>query len=324
MRWFVILLAASALLPGCVSLDSLTGDESPQEAPSCPTESQKLAAWNAGQDFETGLGDQPLTMRLEGTLEGEVDTIQIYLDPEHQALRMDSSDGDLRRVGPVYSIRSDEGAFQGRDHNPATGYEAFLAELDEDEAPSFLDDLVLEDYTVTCLTRGGTELLEFRYEQDGYLDVSHVEANAPYRVVSGQVTDPQLQDNFRVSVAYGRPLIIVDADARRVPLTLELEADNAFMNERGGLYMDATFKGGSEWAPFEELAFHLVDSGDGTVYASDRLADGAWDLGDGDYFEFRDKDDNGLLSEGDEMILDLGPGLDISFWDDWAGAYAVL
>lgn len=268
-------------------------------------------------------GKVAFAMTLMGTIEGEVDEMLIKIDPAKQAFYTRSSEATITLVGESMSYSDDEEGWYARDHNPAV-WQDFLEILNEDDESelSFLDDLSAADYASTCATLGSVEVIEYRYEKDGVEDVKVLEQSPPYRFVSGKTVDPQLQDNFRTSVSYQTPSIAVDTSLPRMPITWFLEADVSSINDRGGIYMEATFTDGTEWAPFNELEFHLVDD-EGTVYRYDTLDDAAWDLDDGDYFEFRDKDDNRMLSTGDHIIMDLGPGLDIVFYDLWADDYTI-
>lgn len=318
----VVSILAFVMFAGCSSIP----DDSQTQAAACPTDSIKRTAYAAAQDYiddEIMGGKVAASMSLIGTLEGEIDDVLLKIDPARDAFYIRSNEGTLTVVGHENTIVEDDLEIYSRNYKPNFLQEWLEMISEEDDAElSFIDELTVDDYTASCTTLGGKDVIEFSYSGNGVEETKTAEADWPYRPLTGRTVDPALQDNYRLSMSYDVPMISIDRTLTKFPITWGLEADNAFTNVRGGLYIDATFTDDTEWAPLGEFEFHLVDT-DGTVYVSDVLDDGAWDMGDGDYFEFRDKDKNDMLSPGDEMIMDVGPGLDIQFYDTWADEYTV-
>jgi hypothetical protein len=319
-----VVAVAFCLIAGCAApaKESPSAVSSPTTAPipACPTPTLARQAYDAGEEF---FGDefpeQAFTMQLEGTVEGEVGVFLIAHAPATQGIRALTPDGEFRVLGKYYTIDADDVQGYGRDHQPDATYDSFIEgfEEDDDGPTSFLDGLSFSDYAASCTTHQGQPAIEFRYERDGLKDVAIVLQAAPYRAVAGERVDPALQDNYRVSLKYDVPTITLQTTLPRIPITAPLDVLQFYTNARGGQYMLAEFGSGTEWAPLSEVEYQLVDSV-GTLYLQDPLQEGTFDLGDGDVFRFDDRDNNNMLSADDVIEYDLGPSLDIAFWDTWA------
>lgn len=325
-QWRALALISVAVLVAGCSAASTTPSSTvaiPQTttiAP-CPDDGLRRSAYaDAGEFFEGDILRTAFTMRLEGTMEGKVGTRMLALDAVAKSVRVSDGDTDVRVVGTFYSVSSGDTKQYGRNHQAGAQYEGIVEILQasiHDAEPDFLDDLGVDDYTATCMDQGGVQAIRYSYQKDGRKDVKVVERIGKHRPLSGESVDPAMQDNYRASMSYATPTITVDATLPKVPITAIIEPITYAQNARGGLTMVAEMKAGTAWAPFGEILTQIVGT-DGTVYAARVLQAGIWQLGDGDLFEYQDKDANGILSTGDRFSMDLGPGLDVAFFDAWA------
>ena len=330
MRASAFVLAA-ILIAGCSSPSApehATNTNAPTTtiAP-CPSETLRRAAY---ADAEAFLKDDILqtafTMRMEGTMQGKVGTNIFALDPAAKAVRISAAENDVRVAGTYYSVSSGETKIYGRNHQPGAQYQQVFDLMQnsvKNPEPDFFDDLTVEDYAATCIEQGGVAAIEYRYEKGGRKDVNVAESGGRHRPLSGETVDAALQDNYRASMSYATPTIVVDSTLPKIPLMVKMDPIVYTQNERGGISMIAELKPGTAWAPFGEIQTQLVGS-DGTIVAARPLQAGIWNMDDGDLFEYQDKDSNSMLSTGDRFSMDLGPDLDIGFFDTWAGASANL
>lgn len=335
MRILVVglLMVVAFVLAGCSDPDPKPGPPSSSSTiPSteaCPSDALRRQVYADSEAYfeDRLLVDVPGTVRLEGTLEGEVGTFIVAVDPAKKAMRVSGPGLEVRVAEPYYSMEMEDGddvlAAYGRDHRPGATYDEFMDQFAGEDAPSFTDDLTVDDYVATCKEQGGVEVIEYRYESGGRRSVNVAERTGSHRPLSGEEVDPALQDNFRASVSYDVPAITVDASLERRPLTWAFDVVDSGENDRGGIHLSGTLAEETEWAPFTELEVHLIDQGDGSVYFEETLASKTYDMGDGDLFTFTDKDSNGKLSAGDTFVMDVGQGLDIYLYDTWAEAYTM-
>lgn len=323
-------LAGLVFLSGC-ALPTVSDDPPVAQAPvepSCPTDALRRQVYADAEAFGNDrLGvDVAGTIRLEGTMEGEIGTFVFALAPAAKSLRFSIPGTEVRVVEPFFSIEStgDEPvAVYGRDHRPGSTFDEFLEEFGGEDEASFTDDLTVDDYVATCVERGGVAAIEYRYERDGRRDVNVAERTGAHRPLSGEIVDPALQDNYRISVSYDVPTVTVDASLERMPSTWGFGIIDSYTNARGGLYLSGKLDDATTWAPLHELEVHLVDEA-GTVYVSEPLASKLYDMGDGDLFRYTDQDANGKFSQDDTFFMDVGPGLDIAIFDAWAMAYVLV
>jgi hypothetical protein len=322
-----LLVLATFLVAGC---SALTGDApapttTTAAVVTCPTQAEQLAAHQVMQESDMDLLGTHWTIRMEGTLEGDIGTFIVAVDLDANAAYMSAPGLTTKFKAPYLSMQVEDEAYYARNHNPANSAAAFLEEFTkEDELGiGFSDELSLADYEVTCVTLGGKEALKFRYDKDGYVDETTVERAAPHRPLAGRYVDPALQDNFRVSVSYDRPNIVPDSSLTRLPVTMAweqldfAEAEGAFAYE---------LRAGSEtsWAPLTELDILILGDeahDQGVIYNQYRLQAGTYELDEGEY-TFADADNNQMLSTGDTLLIALVDGYAFSFYDSWASAEA--
>lgn len=321
VRFVLAMLMFVIASAGCTSL----GGSSP-----CVDDDTQRRMKAALERFETAdIGEEPMTMVFDGRMDGENSDITIAVSPAQKALRLSIPDMEIRVKGNEYSyedLSDDPDAIDvyGRNHRPNALYDEFLelANDDSEDSTEFLNEVAFEDYTISCTESNGVQLAELSYEDEDSEERLVVERSGQFRPVQGIVRDDISDDNFRVSISYQEPTIKVDTTLQRVPLTVALESASAFENARGGVIETMIVTDGTEWAPLSQLTVQLTDGE--SVYREDALRAGNFDWDDGDTFRFDDRDGNGLLSDGDRMTYDLGPGLFVGLWDSWAGASAAV
>ena len=344
MRLTVLLLPLALVLAGCAAPSDAPGTPTPSTAggsattpavasptpdASCPTPAQKRAAFDGATAFLESLEGHRLVATLEGTLEGEVGTITIAADPENHRLHFASTadESDVRVDGTNYSVSTTEATGHGRHLKPgaifATFYGALLEGAGDDPTGgvSFAADKGVDDYEARCLTLGGVDAIEFGYEGENETETIVVEADGLHRPLSMRIVDPPLKDDYRAKFSYDAPTIRVQTSLPRLPPTLAFDVVDTYTNDRDGLYLSARFNDDAHWVDLDDVSIELVDD-EGSVYYEAPLRDGDYDMEDGDFFQFRDRDDNGLLSTGDTFVMDVGPGLDVAFFDAWSREYA--
>lgn len=319
----------SAAVPSAiVPVPSPTPATAAPPVETCPSPALKAAAYAAAEAFFTDLGGKRLTMQMEGTMEGVVGTITFAIDP--QAKRMlvdDSNEGRYVFVGEQYSVKADGTTVVGRDFNPKGAfwnyYQLIMGDMRADQTTGFAADLTVGDYEAECVTLGGVEAIRYTSESGDMRDVFTLERAAPHRPLSGTVVDPALKDNYRVKLAYGEPTISLDASGTRAAPTITFEIVDKRTNAQGGVYMSVRIAEDTHYARFSDLDVRLVGE-DGTVYREDDLEHADYDFDDGDNFQYRDRDGDEMVSPGDTFVMDVGPGLDIFFYDVWSKQYATM
>lgn len=298
--------------------------------PVCPSPELRQAAYDESHGFMDRLEGVRIIGSMQGTLEGDVGEIYFAVDPEAKLLHLKhtAKDAEVRVNGSLYSIETEGGRGQARDHRPGATFDKFYADFiestaDADDGLRFEDDLVLGDYAASCKTVGDVEVVEFRYENGSEKMVMQVERAAPHRPVAGEFADPVRQDNYRMAFAYGAVKVAVKTTLPKLPIDVIVDVIDYKVNERTGITMTASISEETPWVPLEELEFRLMDT-DGRMWYRHDLADGFYDMEDNDTFEFDDVDANGLFSEGDVFTMDVGARLDIVFFDKWADKVAAV
>lgn len=333
----VCFVLAAALLAGCASQDggaptpALTTPTSTPASPTpgaCPSEELRLAAYEAADGAMKDFEGVRFSGSSQGTFEGDAGTISFAVDPAQRLLdfRQNLDERvDVRVNGTWYSIDAPDQRGHGRDLREGAIFDLFYADFLEgfEEDGGFEDSLVLADYNTTCKTVAGVEVVEFRYEEEGKKMVMQMERAPPHRPIAGEYADPLTQDNQRLSFTYDAVSVKVDDDLPKFPVDMIIDVLNYTVNERGGITMTASISDETAWVPLEDLDFRLMDT-EGRMWFEHELADGFYDMEDGDTFEFDDVDGNGLLSERDVFTMDVGAQLDIVFFDTWADQVAAV
>lgn len=303
---------ASTVLAGCTAL---------LEDGACVDASEARRLYDGAQDWLEDLGSTAFTMRLEGTIEGTVDTVVMSADPDDNAVHLESGEGIIVFEHPYYSIETGDLSGYGRDHDDRNTAGSVLDELlGEDLGVSFADDIQFSDYGYECATLGGLEVLRFHYEFDGTVDEFSVPLEGTPYPVSGRSVDPALQDNFRISVSLDPPRIRADDALERLPLTIDI-LGFAFEDGGDGVISSGILGAETEWVPFSELDLAVTEAETGAEWGVYELEPGEWELDEG-YYILEDRDDNDLLSEGDYLEVGLAYDFDWELLDTWAGAYA--
>lgn len=296
----------------------------------CFADGVRAAVEAAIKDFDANFGKQAMTMRAVGTMEGDTGTVRLSIDPGREALQY-AGTGDFGEGGEIttrtisheYVVEFQGSSFYGRDHSPTSDlafrglHASLLSDLaDDDEwGVAFLaDEGGLDAAEATCTTISGVAVIQLVDRAEG-IEI-WVEAAAPHRPVHFEEESPG--NDYAMDFSSDVPDIQIDRLLPRVPVTVYLQTDAYESNVRGGVYAEFTVAEGSEWAPFTEIDFQLIDEGDATVYFQDRLDHAYWDLADGDWFDYEDADGDAMVSTGDRFSYDLGAGLDILFMDVWA------
>ncbi len=316
----IALVLGIALLSGCAGFeDDKASDESPLEA--CLDGPAAELIFERAEDHVMDLLsdlDETFTIVLVGTLEGEIDTMTISYDAPANAALISGNEFDMRTAGGFYSVvDASLDGFYGRDMDPASSAKAFLEEIlgEDDLGVSFADDPVASDYAVECSTLGGQEVVTFTYDDGTVQDVFTVERASPHRTLTGSSVDPALQDNFRFSISYDDPNIVVDSSQPRIFPTFEVLLES-YDDVGDGMIELSTFGADTEWVPIADLDLLIVDEY-GDPWDLYEFEPGLWEIDEG-YYEFRDIDQNGLLSAGDSIEVGLQYGFDWGLFDNWA------
>lgn len=313
-------------LAGCASLEDRGGPAS------CLPPSEHERVFEAARGF-VNVSEHPdrvVTIDFSGAFEGREVSMTMIRDLPNRTFLVDGTVGadrvDVRARDRFWSVDDEveeERGF-GRDLDPEGAASNLAprykpgARHTPDSGPGFVGDLSASDYSASCGTRDGEEVVTFVHAEGGRRDELVAAREPPHRLLADRTADADTDHDLERTYRYESAEVSVDRSLPRVAFTVhfvELDSDRS----ADSISWTREPVGRTEWAAFGST--EAVTRDQSGVRDRAPLRNGTIEL-DGGTLTYEDRDGNEMISPGDVYRWETDRGVVGLFWDEWSGAFA--